>query len=871
MRNARLAVVVIAVLFGLSLTLARQAAAQVSPEVIGKAKHATALVGYGGRGIGAAFCVDAAGFFVTHASVAELALDGKVSLVIDAGEANQQTLSAVVMAVDKERELAVLQAQDAAKASLVALGRADDVNLVETTPLTAFGYAVGGPAGTAGDAASVTVSTGRVTSLRKTRGELQRIQLDAAANPGGAGGPVLDAAGRVVGVLAPSTGGATSAIPATRLNAMLETPLVIFTPPAIPPAERGKPQEFTARLISLAKAKAPYVVQLSLKQGNGEARAFTAQSADGETFKVKATPAVGAGGPKRVRVTATYAAGGVVGTVVDRPVKVDGRTANLGSLRRIQPSTRPVIASATRPTSQGATSGLDAVDVDLGGATVRLDLTRAALIEVEDVPEIVEPVAYTLSVLKGGTVVSRRTGMLDVGATANGAATAGSGKRTAAAAAAAARTTAAEPPAVEVKLPATIDDVALGGGGRYLLAYMKKVGKIALIDLPAAKVLQYLSVPDTDILFAAGQDKLVVLLTDQRVIQRYALPSLEREVTVKFPFDGVPKAIAMGCASQGPILVNWARGTDALAASPWNLLDLNTLAATVARIQAHNTSYRDFVHVRASADGKTFGMWCTSHSPSGVETLLLRGREAQSRYEHTSAGHVVPGPDGKHVFTGSGVYTDVLRKLQAGPERSPEANFSCVPALHPGYYLRIPPGGQRYGYDESGERGRPMTGSIYLLGNDRPLVSLPEMPEMRGAANEAWARNDFTLDKRYLFLPASNLLATIPYTNDKVVLRTFDVVKAMDEAGIDYLFVASAPPLTAAKGSAYAYTIKAQSKRGGVTCKLESGPPGMTCSPDGTVAWAVPAGNADEDVAVIITVRDATGQEIFHTFNITVR
>jgi hypothetical protein len=42
------------------------------------------------------------------------------------------------------------------------------------------------------------------------------------------------------------------------------------------------------------------------------------------------------------------------------------------------------------------------------------------------------------------------------------------------------------------------------------------------------------------------------------------------------------------------------------------------------------------------------------------------------------------------------------------------------------------------------------------------------------------------------------------------------------------------------------------------------GPP-----PTGRISWSVPPGAGKEN-AVVVTIKDATGQEVFHTFNLSV-
>jgi len=128
-----------------------------------------------------------------------------------------------------------------------------------------------------------------------------------------------------------------------------------------------------------------------------------------------------------------------------------------------------------------------------------------------------------------------------------------------------------------------------------------------------------------------------------------------------------------------------------------------------------------------------------------------------------------------------------------------------------------------------------------------------------------------TLRKRFLVIPRANLIAAVPVTCDRLVLRQFDVVAALDRTGLPYLFVSSVPTPGAQGGTLYEYQIIVCSKKGGVSLTLDSGPPGMALSPAGKLTWPVPAVVAHRDVPVIVRVQDASAQQVFHAFNILVR
>lgn len=421
---------------------------------------------------------------------------------------------------------------------------------------------------------------------------------------------------------------------------------------------------------------------------------------------------------------------------------------------------------------------------------------------------------------------------------------------------------------VEVKLPSAVADVCVGGGGRYVCLLLPKTRQVAVFDVSAGKVVKYFPVAADDVRIAAGMNKLVVLTPEPGMITRYDFAKLEKDVTAPAPFSGALKTVAMGSASAGPLLVNYGKGTGALDAAPVILIDPNTMkevrvGADDARAgMGGHVCYRDMMHYRASPDGTVFGAWCTSHSPGGLTSILVGGDAIKSHYAHESVGHVVPGPDGT-LFTGGGLYTSGLKKL--GKADQHQWGRFTVPATSGNLYLDLSPEDGNAVRFPGRDDKTTMKANVRMLGDDRPIVTLPKI-ELSGAG-EAWAGHDFSADKRIVFVPEAKAVVVVPGTNDKLVVYKFDMEAALEKAGIDYLFVSSRPPVCV-PGKAFDYPIVVRCKKGGVKYKLESGPDGMKVAPDGKVTWA-PAADWVEPHPVIITVSDATGQEIFHTFNLT--
>jgi S1-C subfamily serine protease len=166
------------------------------------------------RGTGTGFVWDDSGHIVTNFHVIQGANGARVTL------ADQTTYDARLVGAFPDRDLAVLRIE-APKAKLppIALGSSRDLQVGQRV------YAIGNPFGL-----DQTLTTGLVSALNReiesfnNRSIRGVIQTDAAINPGNSGGPLLDSAGRLIGVntqiASPSgaSAGIGFAIPADEVN-----------------------------------------------------------------------------------------------------------------------------------------------------------------------------------------------------------------------------------------------------------------------------------------------------------------------------------------------------------------------------------------------------------------------------------------------------------------------------------------------------------------------------------------------------------------------------------------------------------------------------------------------------------------------------
>jgi S1-C subfamily serine protease len=183
------------------------------------------------RGTGSGFVWDEQGHIVTNLHVIADAAEATVKL------ADGRDYPASLVGVSPAHDIAVLKISPVGKPLVpVAVGTSDDLRVGQKV------FAIGNPFGL-----DWTLTTGIVSALDRSldndRGGVIRhlIQTDAAINPGNSGGPLLDSAGRLIGVntaiYSPSgaSAGVGFAVPVDSVNRVV--PQIIahghYSPPSL--------------------------------------------------------------------------------------------------------------------------------------------------------------------------------------------------------------------------------------------------------------------------------------------------------------------------------------------------------------------------------------------------------------------------------------------------------------------------------------------------------------------------------------------------------------------------------------------------------------------------------------------------------------
>ena len=148
------------------------------------------------EGNGSGFVWDADGYIVTNFHVVQSAYQSPGNRTIRVTLADRTTMGATIVGVAPEKDLAVLKVP-ATRGQLqtIPIGSSSDLRVGQNV------FAIGSPFGL-----EQTLTTGVVSAIGRTIFSPANttiydvIQTDAAINPGNSGGPLLDSAGRLVGI-----------------------------------------------------------------------------------------------------------------------------------------------------------------------------------------------------------------------------------------------------------------------------------------------------------------------------------------------------------------------------------------------------------------------------------------------------------------------------------------------------------------------------------------------------------------------------------------------------------------------------------------------------------------------------------------------
>jgi hypothetical protein len=349
--------------------------------LIQRIKSATALIRVGMRGEGSAFCVHESGYFLTNAHAVRKV--DEVTLVLHSGLPEQMELTAKVARLDVLLDLALLKIEPKVKLVTLPLGSLE--GLVEQLEVLTTGYPYGAQLSpNKGEYPTVSLYSGKITALPFEGGRIHRVQMDNAVSTGRSGGPLLDAKGKVLGVVTePKKVGpagapkfVNQAVPVSHVREFLSRPEVEVKAPVVSFADRFKPVTFEVRAHPPIPIGETYQVEIALGVPRAPERAFPMKLEKG-AYRVAAAPLRSLGGAAALRAELRFPTGSMDGLVADRDIKVAGKEVKLRDVRNIRFEGKPRVTLSDGRTLEGALAGLDELPISMGNMVIKLKIGKS--------------------------------------------------------------------------------------------------------------------------------------------------------------------------------------------------------------------------------------------------------------------------------------------------------------------------------------------------------------------------------------------------------------------------------------------------------------------------------------------------------------
>ena len=806
------------------------------PAVVAKVKQATAFVEKkNGMGSGSAFCISKDGYFVTCAHVVHpLVLGDKIDLTVNPGTPEQETHVASIERLARDKDVAVLKVE---AGDFAFLGVGDSAKLRETQQIMVAGFPLGRVLGADEGLPSVTVSTGRVTALRRSEGRVGAVQIDAELNPGNSGGPIVDLEGNVV-AMAASTVFLTDlnfGVSTTWVNAIVNSPLIRI--PKVPPLP-GAGEEFRLP-FSLSYIRTPGEIGLGVRlvgEVSGVQELEVEALGEGEFV---ATGKPSAGGQQNLsatlRVEAIIQNGNVTHTqrysLLDQEIEVGGEPRRLSDLAAILPAQNEVI-DIQGERDEGKVTGISAMR-KAGGQVGAVNLERgydAILIRPETV--VPEEVQVRLNIDTDG-LTKTVTLPVEQGSADQFSNFPPPGRREFRFAAD------AKPPAVEsrIELENEVVDLAWGGGGRFAVIRMVRSDELLVIDVQKGREAGRVPFDSKGGSFTVGADRIV--LASGGEVEQWSLEPLERISGPQHWVLGEIDRVMMGPAWSGQVAVAYrAFGDERLQRLEFRdpessrVLAIDPIGGLSGSMQLGAPAMLDSVIV------------VEQNSRSGK--LMLWDRKGVRMGDELPSKSSVLGP--------------MARRTAPPSHVTAQPGSAWLATTVPDLGLRL-----------WGDEGKESSVDLVDLKSGRELVTsalttdeLGVSPDPSGAGSAL-----LPLRKRLMAVPQLGFLAYVPKNHREFVIKPFDVWEVMERAGCDAVFVTAFPPPFVTRGEVCQFDLQPRGM-GGIRSELESAPEGATISPEGVIKWTV-EGESSRAKPWIVRLSSEGGAELLWRWDPHVR
>jgi hypothetical protein len=308
----------------------------------------------------------------------------------------------------------------------------------------------------------------------------------------------------------------------------------------------------------------------------------------------------------------------------------------------------------------------------------------------------------------------------------------------------------------EIALPGEVKNVAVGGGGRYLVMHIFDQEQLVVFDVASGKLMTPIPLTEDDLHFAAGAAKLAILYPAAKSLETWDLATMKKERSAPLP-AGVALPIhevCMGSASAGPLYL-------------YSPSAKRTLAMSITSSQAGEVRWNKFgpfgaygpTRLRVSPDGAMLlgygGGW------AGLEyATIKKGRQLDNFHDLPFSGgaFALPSADGKLIFAPESIFTrgGAVSKAPADIK-----NAYLIPAHEPGFFLALQSTRSLPLYDQKAPL--PPVDLVAVYSDKREKVfAWTECEELKSPSRLPW-------ELRLHYYPQARMLVTV--ADARLVLR----------------------------------------------------------------------------------------------------
>jgi hypothetical protein len=317
-------------------------------------------------------------------------------------------------------------------------------------------------------------------------------------------------------------------------------------------------------------------------------------------------------------------------------------------------------------------------------------------------------------------------------------------------------------PAV-IDLGGRVGASAVGGGGRYVVMHFPERGLLGVFDASEGRMRTGVAGDRGDVKVAAGLSWVVTFAAENKIFRVYTLPNLERKTDATIDLFAGVTSMAMGCNTNGPLLVSNPFG---------DLVLLDVSDSGLKEVEGARKKPGAFSrNMRALPDGTAF---LTFDGFPNRQSRILTEVDRDWKVVNLPAQVTATGHDGK--LYGDGVVYDRNGIEQRFGTTGVGSGTWYVPAVSQAdYFLKIAP----TSIPAKPRNKQTLTVTVHATGKAAtPIVDAPvltNVSDFDGMCDVFRGGLRVSPEQHFFLFPQAKLLAILSGDRTKLMLRKYEL------------------------------------------------------------------------------------------------